>query len=226
MNETPLFTDRADAGRRLAGHLGAYAARDDVVVLALPRGGVPVGFHVARALGAPLDVLVVRKLGVPGYRELAMGAIAAGVRVLEHETVRAHAIPPWVIEREAAREHAELLRREAMYRGGLPPLDVRGKTVIVVDDGIATGASARAAAAALRALNPARIVVAAPVAAPGSMAPVAAVADEVVCLATPPGFRAVAPFYRAFPQTTDDEVRALLHAARARTPAPVAAHAL
>src|SRR5438067_1705849 len=160
------FHDRADAGLKLASRLTSFANRHDVVVLALPRGGVPVAFEVARALKAPLDVFVVRKLGVPGHPELAMGAIASGgVRVLNPDVVRSLGIDEAMIDHVAAREEAELRRRERLYRHGLPPADVRGKAVILVDDGLATGATMRAAAAALRARGPARIVVAVPVAA-------------------------------------------------------------
>ena len=215
-----IFRDRADAGRRLAERLAAYAARDDVTVLALPRGGVPVAYEVARALGAPLDVLVVRKLGVPGYEELAMGALASGgVRVLNPEVVRQLRIPPQVIEAQTARESDELDRRERLYRGDRPPLDVGGRTVIVVDDGIATGATLRAGIRALRELRPARIVVAAPAGAAESCRMLAAEADEVVCLQQPDPFLAVAGVYASFPQTSDAEVRSLLERAAAWAPA-------
>ena len=168
-----LFRDRREAGRRLAERLTAYANRPDVLVLALPRGGVPVAYEVARALGAPLDVFVVRKLGVPGYEELAMGAVATGgVCVLNHQLVERLGIPEQVINAVAARERQELARRERLYRGGRPPPDVRGRTVILVDDGLATGATMHAALEALRQQNPARIVVAVPVASPDDFAPV------------------------------------------------------
>lgn len=218
MDGRPLFHDREDAGRRLAQALAGYAGRRDLLVLALPRGGVPVGYQVARALGAPLDVLVVRKLGVPGHRELAMGAIAGGVQVLEPRVVDALGIPGWVVEREAARERAEMARREEAYRAGAPAHDVHGKTVIVVDDGIATGASVRAAVTALRSLRPARIVVATPVAPAEAVESLLRIADDVVCVATPAHFGAVGAFYAEFPQTGDDEVRALLRAAREPEP--------
>lgn len=213
-----IFRDREDAGRRLSARLGAYAGRGDVTVLALPRGGVPVAFEVARALGAPLDVLVVRKLGVPGHEELAMGAIASGgVRVLNEEVVRRLRIPPWVVEAQAARERVELERRERAYRGGRPPLDVRGRTVILVDDGIATGSTLRAAVRALRLLGPARTVVAAPAGAADSCRMLAEEADEVICLQQPEPFGAVGEYYGDFPQTGDAEVRTLLE--RAAPPA-------
>jgi putative phosphoribosyl transferase len=183
------FRDRQDAGRRLAAKLGGYAGRDDVIVLALPRGGVPVGAEVATALGAPLDVFLVRKLGVPGREELAMGAIASGgVRVLNPDVVDQLQIPDKWIDIVAAREGEELARREAAYRDGRPAPDVRGKTVILVDDGLATGASMKAAVAALRGRGPARIVVAVPVGAPETCQELAALADEVVCAVTPDPF--------------------------------------
>ena len=164
------FRDRNEAGRRLAEKLRAYANRPDVLVLALPRGGVPVAYEIARALGAPLDVFVVRKLGVPGYEELAMGAVATGgVRVLNDQLVQRLRIPEYVIEAAATREQQELARRERLYRGGRPPPEVRGRTVILVDDGLATGATMRAAIMALRKLQPARIVVAVPTASSGDL---------------------------------------------------------
>jgi putative phosphoribosyl transferase len=210
------FRDRTDAGRRLAGELTQYAGRDDVIVLALPRGGVPVGAEVARALGAPLDVFLVRKLGVPGHEELAMGAIASGgVRVLNRDVLDQLRIPPQRVDAVAAQELEELARREAAYRDGRPAPDVRGKTVILVDDGLATGASMKAAVAALRGLGPARVVVAVPVGAAETCAELAPMADEVVCTATPDPFYAVGSWYADFDQTTDDEVRALLAEAHA-----------
>ena len=206
-----LFPDRRAAGRLLATKLARYANRPDVVVLALPRGGVPVAYEVARALNAPLDVFVVRKLGVPGHGELAMGAVATGgVRVLNAEIVRALRIPDHVIEAVAAREQEELRRRERAYRGDRPPLDVRGRTVILVDDGLATGASMQAAIEALRQQQPARIVVAVPTAAPETCDALRARVDDVVCAVTPEPFYAVGLWYEDFSQTTDDEVRELL----------------
>lgn len=212
------FADRREAGRRLAEKLRRYAGREDVLVLALPRGGVPVGFEVARELGAALDVMIVRKLGVPGHEELAMGAVASGgVRVLSEEIIAGLRVPQSAIEEVAAREAAELARRERLYRGGRPAPEVQGKTVILVDDGIATGATMRAAARALRKLGPARLVVAAPTGAPDSVAALEQQADEVVCLDTPEPFVAVGVWYDRFPQLSDAEVRALL-AEAARLP--------
>ena len=209
------FRDRRDAGRFLAQKLGAYANRPDVIVLALPRGGVPVAYEVAAALHAPLDVFLVRKLGVPGHEEYAMGAIASGgVRVLNEEVVQALGIPQFRIEAAAAREEQELARRSRAYRGDRPPPDVKGRTVILVDDGLATGASMHAAVMALRRLQPARIVVAVPTAAPETCEQMRALADEVVCATTPEPFRAVGLWYEDFSQTSDEEVGALLAQAR------------
>ncbi len=211
VTEQPVpFRDRADAGRRLARLLSAYAGKPGVIVLALPRGGVPVGYEVARALDAPLDVFVVRKLGVPGHEELALGAIASGnVRVLNDDVVRALRIPPEVIARVAEEEQIELERRERLYRGGRAALDVRGLTAILVDDGLATGASMSAAVEALRELGPSRIVVAVPVTAPQACDAFRSRVDEVVCALTPESFQAVGVWYNDFSQTTDDEVRKL-----------------
>ena len=207
------FRNRTDAGRRLAGELGPYAGRDDVIVLALPRGGVPVGAEVARALGAPLDVFLVRKLGVPGREELAMGAIASGgVRVLNQDVLDQLRISPRWVDAVAAEELEELARREAAYRDGRPAPDVRGKTVVLVDDGLATGASMKAAVAALRGLGPARIVAAVPVGARETCQELGEMADEVVCAETPDPFYAVGSWYADFEQTTDEEVRELLAA--------------
>ena len=207
------FRDRAEAGRELAGRLAHHAGRPGVIVLGLPRGGVPVAYEVARALGAPLDVFVVRKLGVPGREELAMGAIATGgVRVLNPEVIDALGIPGSAIEAAAEREQEELDRRERLYRGDRPPPDRRGRTVILVDDGLATGSTMRAAVAAVRRQDPARVVVAVPVAAPDTCAEFRHVADEIVCAHTPEPFCAVGYWYEDFSQTTDDEVRRFLEA--------------
>jgi putative phosphoribosyl transferase len=202
------------AGQVLASKLTKYGGRPDVRVLALPRGGVPVAYEVARALGAPLDVFLVRKLGVPGHRELAMGAIASGhVRVLNRDIVGQLGIPPEVIDRVAALEEQELARRERAYRGDRPPLDLRNQTVILVDDGLATGATMRAAVAALRQQGPARIVVAVPAAAAETCAAIAEEVDEIVCAETPRPFYAVGLWYEDFGETTDEEVRRLLGSA-------------
>jgi predicted phosphoribosyltransferase len=205
------FRNRTDAGRRLAEKLAAYADRPDVLVLALPRGGVPVGYEVARALGAPLDAFLVRKLGVPGYEELAMGAVATGgVRVLNDEIVRGLGISEHEIDAAVARELQELGRRERLYRGSRPPPDVAGRTVILVDDGLATGATMRAAVAALRQQQPARTVVAVPTASPDTCEALKTEADDVICAMTPEPFFAVGHWYEDFTQTTDNEVRELL----------------
>jgi len=205
------FRDRVDGGRRLAGLLNAYARRADVVVLALPRGGVPVAFEVARELKAPLDVFVVRKLGVPGHPELAMGAIASGgVRVLSDDLIRELAIPRSLVEQVSAREQLELERRERAYRGDRVMPSLQHHTVILVDDGLATGATMEAAVRAARTHEPARIVVAVPVGAEETCARLRETADEVVCAATPEPFRAVGLWYDRFDQTTDEEVMALL----------------
>ncbi|MGZ4370522.1 MAG: phosphoribosyltransferase [Gaiellaceae bacterium] len=205
------FRDRAHAGRVLARALLAYAGRDDVVVLALPRGGVPVAAELARALGAQLDVFVVRKLGLPGHEELAMGAVApGGVLVLDDRLVRGLGIPDEVLQETVEKELRELERREAAYRAGRPPLDLEGKTVILVDDGLATGATMRAAALALRKVKPARVVVAVPVASAETCDEFRADVDEIVCALTPSPFHAVGLWYDDFSQTSDEEVRALL----------------
>ena len=209
-----MFTDRADAGQRLAQQLQHYRDRDDVVILALPRGGVPVAFEVARALRAPLDVLVVRKLGVPGREELAMGAIASGgTRVLNDDVVRHLRVPPEALERVAAHEARELERRERAYRGGHPPLDVQGKTTLLIDDGLATGATMRAAVRVVRQSNAARVVLAVPVASAETCREFRNEVDEVVCADTPADFYAVGQAYRDFSQTSDEEVRTLLNRA-------------
>jgi putative phosphoribosyl transferase len=216
-----IFRNRIDAGDRLTEKLEHYAGRSDVIVLALPRGGVPVGYEVARGLAAPLDVFLVRKLGVPGREELAMGAIASGgVRVLNEDVMSELQIQQQWVDVVAARELEELRRREAAYRDGRSAPDVRGKTVILVDDGLATGASMRAAVAALRKLGPARIVVAVPVGAQQTCDEFRDVADEVVCAETPDPFYAVGSWYADFDQTTDDEVRALLADANRPAAAP------
>ena len=205
------FTNRREAGAELARRLNDYKDRTDVVVLALPRGGVPVGYEVARALHAPLDVFLVRKLGVPGYRELAMGAIASGgVRVLNEDVVGWYGISPPAIEAVAREEQAELERREREYRGGRAPVDVRGRTVLLIDDGLATGSTMKAAVQAMRAQGASRIVVAVPVGAPDTCRHLADVADEVVCARMPEPFSAVGLWYHDFSPTTDAEVRQLL----------------
>lgn len=210
-----LFADRRDAGRALARKL-EHLCGTDPLVLALPRGGVPVAYEVAHALRAPLDIFLVRKLGVPGHEELAMGAIASGgVQVLNEDVVEMLAIPRSAIEAMAARETQELQRREALYRDGREPPHVKGKTVILVDDGLATGATLRAAIQGLRRLGPRRIVVAAPVGSAQSCAALAHAADEVICAEQPADFRGVGQWYVDFNQTSDDEVRELLNAASA-----------
>ena len=212
-----LFRDRTEAGKRLAAKLMDYAGRADVLVLALPRGGVPVAFEVAEALRTPLDIFLVRKLGVPGHGELAMGAIATGgVRVLNEEVVNHLRIPGEVIDAVAADELRELERRERAYRGDRPAPDVRDKTVILVDDGLATGSTMRAAAAALRRQGPARIVVAVPVSAPQTCDEYRMGVDEIICAVTPEPFQAVGLWYKDFSQTTDEEVRELLARSAAR----------
>jgi predicted phosphoribosyltransferase len=208
------FVDRRDAGAQLTIELSRYANDPNVVVLGLPRGGIPVAFEAAISLGAPLDVFVVRKLGVPGHRELAMGAIASGgVRVLNHDVVNALGIAPMVIDAVAEQENREIERREREYRGSAPRQDLAGKTVIVVDDGLATGSTMRAAVRALRQLAPARIVIAVPVGAVETCRELRREADEVVCSQTPDPFRAVSLWYEEFDQTTDHEVRHLLETA-------------
>ncbi len=216
------FCNRTEAGQFLAENLGSYANRDDVLVLALPRGGVPVAAEVAKRLNAPLDVFVVRKLGLPGHPELAMGAIASGgVRVFNGEVVNALRIPDEVIDAVSAEELAELQRREKVYRAGLPPLDVEGKTIIVVDDGIATGSTMLAAVSALRQLNAARIIIAAPVVAASTYREMQRQADEVVAVILPERFYAVGQWYEDFSQTSDEEVRELLAQAARRHPVEV-----
>ena len=215
-----IFHDRADAGRVLAQHLARYATRGDITVLGLPRGGVPVAFEVAAALGAPLDVFVVRKLGTPGQRELAMGAIASGgVRVLNDDVVTALGITPEIIDAVAQSELHELERRERAFREGRPPADIKNRVAILVDDGLATGATMRAAIEAVRQLAPKRVVVAVPVGARDTCEELGRLADEVVCASMPVPFSAVGQWYADFEQTSDDEVRALLRRAAARTSA-------
>jgi len=214
------FQDRREGGERLAERLREYANRLDVIVLALPRGGVPVGFEVAEALRVPLDVFVVRKLGVPGQEELAMGALASGgVRVLDEEVIRLAGVSASDVERMTSTARAELSRQEARYRGERPFPAIAGKRVILVDDGLATGSTMRAAVQALRSQHPAAIAVAVPVGAAETCAALRAVADDVICLETPEPFRAVGLWYEDFSQTTDDEVHTLLD--RARHAAPV-----
>ncbi|HEX4204394.1 MAG TPA: phosphoribosyltransferase [Ktedonobacteraceae bacterium] len=206
-----VYRDRHDAGKRLAELLRAYAHRPDVLVLALPRGGVPVAYEVARALNAPLDVFIVRKLGVPGHEEFAMGAIASGgVRVLNDDVIHALRIPEQVVEAVATREQRELERRERLYRDGRPAPDVKGHTVILIDDGLATGATMRAALQALRQRGPARLIVAVPVAAPSTCLELRSEADDVICARTPDPFFGVGWWYQNFEQTSDEEVHNLL----------------
>ncbi len=212
-----IYQDRIEAGKRLAAELAEYANRADVLVLALPRGGVPVAFEVAEALHAPLDVFLVRKLGVPGHEELAMGAIATGgVRVINEDVVRYLNIPDEVIETVAMDEQRELERRERAYRDGRAAPDVQGRTVILVDDGLATGSTMRAAAVALRQQQPARIVVAVPVASSQTCDEFRAEVDDIVCAVTPEPFRGVGQWYEDFSQTTDEEVHDLLERAAGR----------
>jgi predicted phosphoribosyltransferase len=227
-----VFRDRRDAGRVLAGLLDRHRAQPDVIVLGLPRGGVPVAYEVAVALQAPLDVFLVRKLGTPGHEELAMGAIASGgVVVVNDDVIRALRITADIVRRVAEREGRELLRRERVYRESRPPPEVAGKVVIVVDDGLATGASMRAAVLAVRESQPARVVVAVPAAPESTCRELHAVADEVVCATTPAPFCAVGASYWDFTQTTDEEVRDLLRAAASRSavtgaPGPTATAAI
>ncbi len=212
-----IFKDRYEAGKKLAEALSAYEGRTDVAVLALPRGGVPVGYELAKALNAPLDIFLVRKLGVPGHEELAMGAIASNdVMVLNEGIINAYGISERTLETVASRERSEMRRREVLYRGDRPRLDVRGKSVILVDDGFATGASMRAAVTAVRGQRPSYVVVAVPTAPPETCESFEAVVDEVVCLITPQPFAAVGYWFEDFSQTTDEEVRELLEEAGSR----------
>jgi predicted phosphoribosyltransferase len=208
-----IFPDRREAGVQLGRALGAYSNQSGVLVLGLPRGGVPVAFEVARALACPLDVFVVRKLGTPGREELAMGAIASsGVRVLNQDVIQHYHVRADTLAAVTRREELELLRRDQLYRGGRPPLAVAGQTVLLVDDGLATGSTMKAAVSALRQLTPARIVIAVPVAAAEACDELRAVADEIVCLTAPEPFHSVGSWYADFTQTTDSEVRDLLAA--------------
>jgi predicted phosphoribosyltransferase len=212
-----IFQDRIEAGRLLSSRLGGFDQREDVLVLALPRGGVPVGFEVAQAIHAPLDVFVVRKLGVPGYEELAMGALASGgVQLLSEETIRALGISPDRVDAVIESEKSELERREQLYRGDRQASDAAGHTVIVVDDGMATGLTMRAAVIALRQRGARQIIAAAPTASESACREVEAVADDLVCLDVPPQFIAVGQWYRDFSQTSDEEVRELLARAAKR----------
>src|SRR5437016_2199405 len=215
------FANRTEAGRLLAEKLVQYAGRDDVVVLGLPRGGVPVAYQVARRLGAPLDVFIVRKLGVPGFEELAAGAIASGgVRVLNEDVIRAIPHADEAIEAVTAKETAELERREQIYREGRPAPELRDRIVILVDDGLATGATMRAAVKALRGHDAAKIVVAVPVGPPDTCRELEQEADETVCLSTPVFFQAVGQYYEDFSQTSDEDVRELLSSAAQERSAP------
>ena len=217
MGPTQPFANRREAGKELAGRLGAYRGRTDLVILALPRGGVPVAFEIAEALDAPMDIFVVRKLGMPGHPEFAMGAIATGgVRVMSQDVIRSYGIPPEQIEAVARAEHAELERREREYRGGRTPIELQGRTVILVDDGLATGSTMRAAVQAVRAHEPAGVIVAVPVGATSTCQELAAITDETICARMPERFSSVGLWYRDFSQTTDDEVRMLVeeHARR------------
>lgn len=209
------FRDRSQAGQLLASRLSKYADRKDVLVLALPRGGVPVAFEVAKALNAPLDIIVVRKLGVPGHEELAMGAIApGGLRVLDDGVVQRSQVSNSTIEAIVAKEQAEMARREMVYRGNAPAADVREKTILLVDDGLATGSTMRVAAAAVKRGEPAQIVVAVPTAPPSSVHDLRTEADEVVAYMTPRLFFGVGEWYQKFDQVSDEEVRALLEEAK------------
>ena len=208
-----LFRDRVEAGQRLAEKLGQYAHRNDVIVLALPRGGVPVGLEIARALNVPLDVFIVRKLGVPWQPELAMGAIASGNTVVFNDEVVSALGDTDLVDQVIARERVELDRRERLYRNGRPPPDVHDRIVILVDDGLATGATMRAAIQALRAQQPKKLVVAVPVGSPDVCEDLRRLVDEMICLATPEPFYAVGMWYQDFSETTDQEVRDLLQKA-------------
>lgn len=215
----PYFLDRYDAGQRLAQRLSHYADQPDLLILALPRGGVPVAYEVARTLNAPLDVFLVRKLGFPGHEELAMGAIATGgVRILDWQLVQMYGVPADAIERVTMAEQRELERRERLYRDGRPAPDVKGHTVILIDDGLATGSTMRAAVEALREEGARNIVVAVPVAPPDTCEAMREEVDEIVCAVTPEPFRAVGIWYADFSETSDDEVRELLARAARELP--------
>ena len=206
-----IFNDRSDAGRILASKLAKYKGRADVVLLALPRGGIPVAYEIGKELGLPIDVFVVRKLGVPGHEELAMGAIASGdIRIINEDVVNPLGIDQKTIDEVTDRERQELRRREELYRGERKPLTLAGKSVILVDDGIATGSTMRAAIAALRQLGPSRLIVAVPVAAADTYREIGAEVDEMVCAEVPRALFAISQWYERFEQTTDDEVRHLL----------------
>lgn len=209
------FRDRADAGRKLAARLGGYTVTPGLLVLALPRGGVPVAFEVAQRLGAPLDLFTVRKLGVPGHEELAMGAIATGgAVVLNHDVIESLEITPEQVRTVAARESLELTRREALYRRGLPPTDIAGRTVMLVDDGLATGATMRVAVKAVREARPRGIAVAVPVGATDTCESMWEIADDVVCVEQPQPFHGVGMWYHDFSPTSDEEVSRLLSVVR------------
>jgi predicted phosphoribosyltransferase len=217
----PYFLDRYEAGRRLAAALKKFADEPDLLILALPRGGVPVAYEVARALHAPLDVFLVRKLAFPGHPELAMGAIATGgVRILDQFLIQTYGVSPRDIERVTASEQRELERREHLYRDDRPPPDVKGRTVILIDDGLATGSTMRAAVEALRQEGARKIIVAVPVAPPETCESFKSEVDEIICAMTPEPFRAVGIWYADFSETSDDEVRDLLARAEREIPNP------
>jgi len=215
-----IFENRVEAGRRLAEKLKKYAGRQDIIVLGIPRGGVPVAFEVAKALQAPLDIFLSRKLGVPWQEELAFGALASGgVRVLDWDLIRSLGLPEEEIERITKTVRAELERRERVYRGARPPLQLEGKTVLLIDDGIATGSSMRAAIKALKGMKPARVVVAVPVAPLHTYETLPSEVDEMICVYAPEFFYAIGQFYEDFSQTTDEEVKELLRRAAQTTSA-------
>jgi putative phosphoribosyl transferase len=214
-----FFNDRADAGKRLAERLSEYANREDILILALPRGGVPVAFEVAKELNVKMDVFIVRKLGVPGNEELAMGAIASGnIRVLNEDVIRSFHIPQKVIDEATANELRELERRERIYRRNRPTPKISGSTVILIDDGLATGATMHAAVAAVKSKNPAEVIIAVPVAAPDTCSAFRNDVDEVICVGTPEPFYGVGAWYEDFSQTTDKEVCELLDRAEKNKP--------